>query len=116
MCKCFKIFFVPIPPSLFMFLRLCDMSPFMESCLICSVRKCHTWTLYESKLSAPMDVSPRHLDSPGVHYDNVIHQLVIAQFLASFLDGGFIDPTHYPLVDAIGYFRYPSILLLWLSN
>ena len=67
------------------------------------------------KVVPPVDVSAQHLDPLGVHYGNVVHQLVVDRLLASFMDGVFVDPNLYPL-DSIGYFKHLSILILWFSS
>ena len=66
------------------------------------------------KVVPPVDVSAQNLDPLGVHFDNVVHQLVVDRLLASFMDGVFVDPALYPL-DAIGYFAPLSVLILWFS-
>ena len=60
------------------------------------------------KVVPPVDVPFQHLDPAGVHFDHVVHQLVVAQLLTSFQDGVFIDPAHYPLVEPIGLFSLTS--------
>jgi hypothetical protein len=56
------------------------------------------------KVVPAVEISPRHLDPEEVHFDKDAQQLVVNQLLSSFVDGVFINPTHYPLVDIIGYF------------
>jgi hypothetical protein len=68
------------------------------------------------KVVPPVDVSARFLDPLGVHFGNATHQLVVDQLLSSFMDGIFVDPAHYPQVDSIGYYLYPSKLILGLSR
>ncbi len=55
------------------------------------------------KVVPPVDVSHRNLDPAGVHFDKDVQQLVVNQLLSSFLDGVFIKPDEYPIVDIIGY-------------
>ena len=54
------------------------------------------------KVVPPVVVSPRNLDPASVHFDKDVQQLVVAQLLALFLDGVFIKPDEYPLIDIIG--------------
>ena len=60
------------------------------------------------KVVPPVDVPFQNLDPAGVHYDHVVHQLVVAQLLTSFQDGVFVVPAHYPLIEPIGLFSFPS--------
>ncbi len=55
------------------------------------------------KVVPHVDISTRNLDPAGVHFDKVVQQLVVTQLLSSFLDGVFVDPGQYPLIDIIGY-------------
>ena len=55
------------------------------------------------KVVPHVDISTKNLDPAGVHFDKVVQQLVVTQLLSSFLDGFFVDPQQYPLIDIIGY-------------
>jgi hypothetical protein len=61
------------------------------------------------KVVPPVEVSAANLDPEGVHFDKVVQQLVVNQLLSSFVDGVFVNPTHYPVVDVIGYFFLYSL-------
>jgi hypothetical protein len=65
-----------------------------------------------------VDVTARHLDPAGVHFDREAQQLVVTQLLSSFQDGVFINPEQYPLIEDIGYFCFicPSFLIIWISS
>ena len=54
------------------------------------------------KVLPHVDLSHRNLDPAGVHFDKDVQQLVVSQLLSSFLDGVFVNPDQYPLVDIIG--------------
>ena len=55
----------------------------------------------------PIDVPAQHLDLTGVHFNNVVHQLVVAQLLSSFQDGIFVNPADFPIQEPIG--SYPLL-------
>jgi hypothetical protein len=54
------------------------------------------------KVVPHVDISPRNLDPAGVHFDKDVQQLVVMQLLSSFLDGVFVNPDQYPLINIIG--------------
>ena len=56
------------------------------------------------KVVPAVEISPRHLDPEGVHFDKDAQQLVVNQLFSSFVDGFFINPANYPFVNIIGYF------------
>ncbi len=63
------------------------------------------------KVVPPVDVSAQSLDPLGVHFGDATHQLVVDQLLSSFMDGVFVDPAQYPLIDSTGYNLYLSTLI-----
>jgi hypothetical protein len=70
------------------------------------------------KVVPPVDVAAQNLDPARVHFDQDAQRLVIDQLLSSFLDGVFVNPEQYPLVENIGLYLYicPSFLIILFSN
>jgi hypothetical protein len=68
------------------------------------------------KVVPPVDVSRQHLDPSGIHFNQDVQQLVVSPLLSSFLEGVFLNPTQYPIIDVIGsYLLCPSFLIIWSS-
>ena len=70
------------------------------------------------KVVPPVDITASNLDPAGIHFDQDGQRLVLAQLLASFSDGIFVNPEQYPLVENIGLYLYKcsSFLIILFSN
>jgi hypothetical protein len=70
------------------------------------------------KVVPPVDINASNLDPAGIHFDQDGQKLVLAQLLASFSDGIFVNPEQYPLVENIGLYLYisSSLLIILFSN